>query len=136
MYKFFGFLGLFILCIACESKKEVIVFLCHDKILLEIDKSMVVKQDTLRYEEGKIFQITTSNSSTILALCGGNAILKEPNNSTLLDSTYTNGVLSKSGIDNETGLYWKLHKNLMYLNVHKNEIPIHDKILKRGLGTT
>ena len=120
-----GILG----CKFCKQKKEVTAFLCENQILFEIEKNKIIKQDTFHYEEGRIFAITTSNSSTIMALCGSNASLSEPKNYTLIDSTMIGDYLNKVGVDNDTGLYWRKYKNLMYFNVPKSEILLFDKII-------
>lgn len=116
-------------CKFCEQKKEVITFFCEDQILFEFEKNKIIKQDTFNYEEGKIYTLTTSNSSTIMALCGGNASLAEPKNYTLIDSTMIGNYLNKVGVDNDSGLYWRKYKNLMYFNVPESEILFFNKII-------
>lgn len=90
---------------------------CGKHLNFQDYKIGVKKIDTLNYEEGDVYSITTEDSSAILILCGGNASLLGSEKYIVTDSIYVNGRLSLKGIDSETKLYWRKYKNIAYVRV-------------------
>jgi len=105
---------------------------CHTKSI-SLKYLNIKKIDTIVYEEGRIYNIFTSDNSVIIFLCGNNADIMNGDDYKVLDSAKTiYGNLSLRGIQEKSGLFWRKDGVIGYERVKKKDTSRYNKIFNNN----